>query len=82
MLITPKYWDEPIRAMAASGAPAAAARTPSPSVIRNGAMAAFSMSPDRALGPPAAWPVSWAMTPSSWLGLAVSTIRPVFTKIA
>ena len=82
MLITPKYCDEPIRAMAASGAPAAAASTPRPRVIRKGAIIAFSMSPERALCPPAAWPVSWAITPSSWLGLAVSTIRPVFTKIA
>ncbi len=50
-------------------------------VSRKVLIAVFSPSPERAMWPPAAWPVSWAMTPISWLGVLVSMIRPVLIAI-
>ena len=65
---------------AASGAPATAASAPRAIVIRKGCMPAFC-TPSRRVWRLRMWPPSWAMTPSSWLGLSVSRIRPVFSPM-
>ncbi len=65
----------------ASGLPAAAAAMPRPMVRRKVRRALFIPSSERAMCPPAAWPVSWAMTPISWLGFSASFIMPVKTRI-
>jgi hypothetical protein len=63
---------------AAPSLPATPAAAPATSAMMLSMVALRIASSERAMWPPAMWPVSWAMMPMIWLGLVLRRMVPLF----